>query len=98
MGVRGGDWGWGGAGEDVRRDVGGLENIKAAILRQRRRSARWKCGDGGRFEWCAGAGGGAAGGRERGQRGERSQRGCRRLIIWLFMQKDESPPIRVGDL
>lgn len=40
------------------------ENIKAAILRRRRRSARWKCSDGGRTGRSCGWGGGVGGGEE----------------------------------
>lgn len=88
LGVRGGD---GKKWKKTCAETSDGENIKAAILRRRRRSARWKCSDGGRT-------GGAAEGEEEGRQGERRLRGCCGLIIWLFMQKDESPPIRVGDL
>lgn len=62
LGVRGGD---GKKWKKTCAETSDGENIKAAILRRRRRSARWKRSDGVRT-------GGALGGR----RGERRLRGC----------------------
>lgn len=70
LGLRGGD---GKKWKKTSAETSEGENIKAAILRPRRRLARWKCGDGGRTERCGAVGGGAAGGEEE-REGEEAER------------------------
>lgn len=84
-------WRWEKVEKGVRRDVGGGKHKSGNFASEAeigQMEMRWRRED----RAVRSSARGAPGGRQR------RLRGCHGLIIWLFMQKAESPPIRVGDL